>query len=363
MRLEAFARRASGQKNRPKGSDIRRLVTPLIVVAVVGFAMGAVYRYLWDDPNEASIANYLRSGVHGMLVAASGWGCHLYFNSRASGWLRKWPLLAEIALRAVAMAITVAAVIAGLEVVIYDHPLAATWLLGEFPGIIAMAFVLSVVFGAIFELTRLIGGRVLLYVILGRYRHPTQEERVLMFLDLAGSTSMAEALGEVRMQELLTRVFFDIDEPIVAHGGEVHAYVGDEVIVTWPYTAQGSGGRRLDCFFAVEDRIEKSADSYRHEFGSVPRFRAALHAGPVVISECGDSRRQIAYFGDTVNVTARLQEHCKAVGHTLLVSADLLRRVRPSPDLRQAARCLKSAPNVLMIQPVVAAKALCRRWS
>ena len=74
----------------------------------------------------------------------------------------------------------------------------------------------------------------LLNVILGRYRHPIREERVLMFLDLAGSTAMAEALGEVRMQELLTRFFFDIDEPIVAHGGEVHAYVGDAVIVTWP---------------------------------------------------------------------------------------------------------------------------------
>jgi adenylate cyclase len=32
------------------------------------------------------------------------------------------------------------------------------------------------------------------------------------------------------MRDLLTRFFFDIDEPIVAHGGEVHAYVGDEVI-------------------------------------------------------------------------------------------------------------------------------------
>jgi adenylate cyclase len=57
----------------------------------------------------------------------------------------------------------------------------------------------------------------------------------------------------------------------------------------------------------------------------------------VVISECGNSRRQIAYFGDTMNVTARLQEHCKAVGQTLLVSADLLRRVRPGPDLRVVA--------------------------
>jgi adenylate cyclase len=135
-------------------------------------------------------------------------------------------------MRAVAMAITIAAVIVGLQLVIYDRPLTAIWLSGDFPKILGMSFVLSVIFGAIFELTRLIGGRVLFNVVLGRYRHPIREERVLMFLDLAGSTSVAEALGEVRMQELLTRFFFDIDGPIVAHGGEVHAYVGDEVIVT-----------------------------------------------------------------------------------------------------------------------------------
>ena len=52
-----------------------------------------------------------------------------------------------------------------------------------------------------------------------------------------------------------------------------------------------------------------------------------------VISECGDSHRQIAYFGDTMNVAARLQERCKEVGRALLVSADLLRLVRPGSDL------------------------------
>ena len=143
-----------------------------------------------------------------------------------------------------------------------------------------MSFVLSVVIGAIYELVRLIGGRVLLNVILGRYRHPIREDRVMMFLDLTSSTSLAEALGEVRMQELLTRFFFDIDEPIVAHGGEVHAYVGDEVIVSWPLTTAVLRGACLDCFFAVRDRIEERGESYRYEFGSAPRFRAGLHAGP-----------------------------------------------------------------------------------
>ena len=311
---------------------MRRLLPQLIALAAVGIAFGVIYRYFLDDPSEASVANYLRSGAHGMSVAFAAWGVVIYFNLRANRWLRTWPLLAEIALRALVMAITIAAVIAGLEVVIYGRPLTSRWLSSDFPRILAMSFVLSVVIGAIYELVRLIGGRVLLNVILGRYRHPIREDRVMMFLDLTSSTSLAEALGEVRMQELLTRFFFDIDEPIVAHGGEVHAYVGDEVIVSWPLTTAVLRGACLDCW------IEERGESYRYEFGSAPRLRAGLHAGPVVISECGDSRRQIAYFGDTMNVTARLQEHCRqSSGHAArLRRPPEARPPRPGPSGRRA---------------------------
>jgi class 3 adenylate cyclase len=182
-------------------------------------------------------------------------------------------------------------------------------------------------------LTRLIGGRVIFNVVIGRYRRPAREHRVLLFLDLAGSTTLAESMGELRMHALLTQFFFDIDQAIVAHGGEVHAYVGDEVIVTWRPAAKMADRRCLDCFFAIQDKIAEAADLYRHEFGLVPTFRAGLHAGPVVISECGDSRRQIAYFGDTMNVASRLQAYCKEVGRALLVSGDLLRLARPGNDL------------------------------
>src|SRR5204863_8521383 len=103
--------------------------------------------------------------------------------------------------------------------------------------------------------------------------------------------------------------------------------------VTWPLDSGIAGGRGIDCFFAIADTIAEKADSYRQEFGTVPTFRAGLHAGAVVISECGNSRRQLAYFGDTVNVTARLQEHCKEAGRNLLVSAELLSRMRPKADV------------------------------
>ena len=312
---------------------MRRSAAPTIVLAVIGLLAGCAYRYFADDADEASLANYLRSGVHGMGVTLSGWAVHLYFASRSSEWVRRWPLMVEIAVRSVVTAIAVATVAMILQVVLYGDRIEVALLTASFPRIVGIAFVMSVVVGAVFELTRLVGSRVLLNVIIGRYRRPMREQRVLLFLDLVGSTSLAESMGEVRMHQLLTQFFFDIDEAIVEHGGEVHAYVGDEVIVTWRLAARVSERRYLDCFFAIQDRIAEKADLYRREFGLVPNFRAGLHTGSVVISECGDSRRQVAYFGDTMNVAARLQEYCKEVGRSLLVSADLLNLVRLGSDL------------------------------
>jgi class 3 adenylate cyclase len=293
------------------------------ILAAIGLIVGVGFRYLYDNASEASVANYLRSGFHGIGIALSGWAVQLYFSSRDSQWVRKWPLVAELVIRSLVMAVVVTAVAIGLEAALNPHPIGSNWLATDLPRIVALAFVISVVAGAVFEMARLVGGRVLINVIIGRYRRPAREQRVLLFLDLAGSTSLAESLGELRTHDLLTRFFYDIDGVITAHNGEVHAYVGDEVIVTWP-ASENAARRSMACVFAIEDRIRQRADSYLGEFGLVPSFRAGLHVGAVVISECGDSRRQIAYFGDTMNVTARIQEQCKAAGRALLVSGDLL---------------------------------------
>lgn len=307
---------------------MRRHLVSTIVMVGVGLLSGYLFRYFFDPPDEANVANYLRSALHGAGIALAGWSVHLYFTSQSSAWVRRWPLVVELLVRSAVMGIVVSTVAIVLEAVVFDHRIGKSWLVGDYPKILGLSFGLAILIGAIHELTRLIGGRVLFNVILGRYRRPTREQRVLLFLDLAGSTTLAEQMGELRVQELLTRFFFDIDQAILTHGGEVHAYVGDEVIVTWR-VGKAPDNRHVDCFFAIQDRIAELADRYRREFGLVPDFRAGLHAGPVVISECGDSRRQVAYFGDTVNVAARLQAHCKEAGRELLISGDLLRLMKP----------------------------------
>jgi hypothetical protein len=140
----------AARQSRPSGGTMRRLLAQSTVVAVTAFTIGVAYRYLWDDPSQANVANYIRSGVHGMGLAASGLGAHLYFNSRLSGQLRRWPFLAEFALRAVVMAIAVSVIAVGLQVVLYDRRSQGTWFFIDIPRIVAITFAFSVLFGAIF---------------------------------------------------------------------------------------------------------------------------------------------------------------------------------------------------------------------
>jgi adenylate cyclase len=111
-----------------------------------------------------------------------------------------------------------------------------------------------------------------------------------MFLDIAHSTGVAEAMGELRVHDRITRFFFDIDEPISSHGGAVHAYVGDEVIVCWPVTADPArNGRCVLCFFAIERSMARLAADYRREFELLRFSRLGCTPGPLLSANAATS--------------------------------------------------------------------------
>lgn len=83
---------------------------------------------------------------------------------------------------------------------------------------------------------------------------------------------------------------------------------------------------------AFTNVIERDAAAWKARFGQVPQFRAALHCGSVVTAEIGLERHKIAYFGDAVNITARLEALSKALGASVLISADLAGRLGPLPE-------------------------------
>src|SRR5947209_14214549 len=163
-------------------------------------------------------------------------------------------------IKALTMTAALTIVAVGLQFVLYPFPVSQRWLTGQLPRIVGIGFSISLFVGAIFAFRRMIGGRVLGSFLLGTYHRPRREQRIIMFLDIADSTALAEQLGEVRVHDLITRFFFDIDQPIADYDGEVHAYVGDQVIVSWPLRAEAARNARwLHCFFAAQDRIDALA--------------------------------------------------------------------------------------------------------
>ena len=70
--------------------------------------------------------------------------------------------------------------------------------------------------------------------------------------------------------------------------------------------------------------IGNSKDSYYNEnYGVVPQFKVGLHLGIVTAVEVGEIKRDIAYHGDTINTTSRIQSVCNQYDKTFLVSAEI----------------------------------------
>lgn len=299
------------------------------IYTLVGGVIGAIYsQFIGGNPKIAfSTGCAIIGGLFGFEM--------LFVQQPIGAWLRGLPLLAFMALSTLIWMVIIAA---SLEIVprlfgegeAYGEHYRASTFQQDMVFSLAVAFVMN----AVLRIRSLVGGRVLMNFLLGRYHRPLREQRVFLFLDLADSTRLSEELGDVRVQSLIGRFFFDIARPIAEHGGETHRYIGDEIVVTWPFSVATKDARCLECVFNIQDLIAAQSPHYEAKFGVVPRFRVGIHGGPVVASEVGDDKREIVYFGDTVNTAARLQSLCKEMERDFLVSGELLDVIELPPEAK-----------------------------
>jgi adenylate cyclase len=191
----------------------------------------------------------------------------------------------------------------------------------------------SLVFVFLLDVNTLLGQDVLLNFITGRYYSPRLESRVFLLIDMEGSTALAERLGPLAFHRLVNRFVNDLTGPIVAARGEIHRYVGDELIATWKFEEGIADGRCVAACFAAIEELARRAPDYRREFGAPIKVRAGLHCGPVVAGEMGSVKKEIVFLGDTVNTAARIQDLCRQTGDRVLASADLIDRLDLPPGV------------------------------
>jgi adenylate cyclase len=174
------------------------------------------------------------------------------------------------------------------------------------------------------QINLLLGEGVLVKFLLGKYRKPTGEHRIFMFLDVKSSTSIAEKLGMEKYYSLLNDFFHEVSEPVRSTNAEIYQYVGDEIVFTWK-TDQGlTDSNCLKIFYKIQEKVYENRKYYRDKYGDIPHFKAGLHFGEVISAQIGDIKREIIYNGDVLNTSARIQEQCNVFKCEFLISGKLL---------------------------------------
>jgi adenylate cyclase len=306
-------------------------------IVTVGAAIGAVYGAVLAH-EDAPLAGLAIGALNGTLIAFAIAGMEIFLLRGGSApvrWLRGLPFGAVLALKTLVYA-AIASVLPAA------HLLTPAW-----PGLrhaptdlhtelmtIGFSLAVSFVFVAVVQAAGLVGRSTFLDLLRGRYRHPRLERRFFLFVDMVGSTAVAERLGPLEAHRLLARVFAALAEPVAARRGEIYQYVGDEIVVTWTEANGVPAARPVHCFFEMEAALLEQSAQFRAAFGEVPRLRGALHLGEVVAGEVGEQRRAIVFHGDAINATSRLEQATRELGCRFLVSGDALRALGPLRGLR-----------------------------
>ena len=200
-------------------------------------------------------------------------------------------------------------------------------------------FVFFLFVAGLITFIRMVSGKfgpgILRNMLTGKYRNPREEGRIFMFLDLKSSTTIAEKLGHLQFSRLIQDCFADLTPVINQHQVEIYQYVGDEAILSWPLEQGFEQNHCIHCYFDYVDLLKAKADYYQKQYEVLPTFKAGVHLGKVTVAEVGLVKREIAYHGDVLNTTARIQGMCNELNHSLLISSRLRQNLSEDSSIQQ----------------------------
>ena len=118
----------------------------------------------------------------------------------------------------------------------------------------------------------------------------------ILFTDIRGSTALYQRIGDLNAYELVQQHFDWLREATVRHGGAVVKTIGDAVMAAYP-----------DAAHAVAAALEMRAAAERYNQGQPDRpvaLKIGIHHGTAIAVTMND---ELDYFGQTVNIAARVQ--------------------------------------------------------
>ncbi len=298
-----------------KGVTRNRLATVVIATIVFSLVGFAVARAL-NMPMELVL---IGAPLLGLLISSFE---VFYFQAHRGLWLREMhPLKSNFIYILILVAIFL--VVQHVNYLVHGRWNELPLIYELYPALIPLFRLVAMLGVIVMRVVSFIGGKNIFYLLVGKYHRPVWERKIFMFLDIDGSTKLVDALGPEKTNLLFGKFMFDASKPITDNGGEIYRYQGDGFVAIWNWEA---GMNTSGIFQAIDDlyaTVERERPEYEKNFGVCPDFRVGIHGGEIITCEEGDIRRNIAFYGDTINIAARMETKAKEAGMDCVVTSDI----------------------------------------
>jgi class 3 adenylate cyclase len=168
-----------------------------------------------------------------------------------------------------------------------------------------------------------------------------RREVATLFTDIAGFTGLVESLEAEVLGPLLNEYLTGMTDIVFAHDGTVAKIIGDALHVLFgaPGDQPDHATRAVVCSLALDEYAQSFRERWNSKGIPLGATRVGAHVGPAIVGNFGGGRFfDYTAYGDTINVTARLEVANKVFGTRVLISSALAARAedfhgRPVGDL------------------------------
>lgn len=153
--------------------------------------------------------------------------------------------------------------------------------------------------------------------------HGDERDVVVMFIDLRGSTTLAENRLPFDVVFILNQFFSEMTDAVEGHGGHYSNFTGDGLMALFGLEDGPKAGARgaLASAFAMLRKLEDLNARLREELAEPLVIGIGIHVGSAVVGEMGPPKHPVlTALGDPVNTTARLESLTKDYGVPIIIS-------------------------------------------
>lgn len=194
------------------------------------------------------------------------------------------------------------------------------WLLEKMPEWVLL-FILTLL---TIEINHKYSQGVFFNIIVGKYLHPRDEKRIIMFIDLKNSTPIAEKLGHTEYFKFIRDVIYCMAAGIAEYDGRVYQYVGDEIVAWWPHT-KANARKCVNALIEARKILNHNAQQFKQAYDIIPEYKVGVHAGNVTVGQVGIAKKELVISGDTINTAARIRSACTELNQKYLVSKEFIK--------------------------------------